>query len=220
MAIAIAVTLSIFAIHLPRKKNELTCASNMDTFGANCATCKNAIEHVSNLKEYLKIDYKSIITHDMLDNIEKSVPKNSQIYALTSDFTLENGDFKNIIIENMKRGVRYTYFIPNTEDDVFVFTNSVIESWKLLIPNLEELLTCYAIRADLTYMTILAYSVEAKEKTEIIVKFPTGKYYNATDFPFHFKIPVEAIRERDKMRNMLLGLKKNKETIRIWGKND
>lgn len=58
---------------------------------------------------------EGIIPRRVLDDLEGSVKKDQTIYIMTSRFILEKtDDFRNVIVRNFRKGVKYIYYIPKT----------------------------------------------------------------------------------------------------------
>lgn len=85
---------------------------------------------------------KGIIPRRELDDLEGSIKKNRTIYIITSRFILEKtDDFRNVIIRNFRKGVKYIYYIPKTaslQNDYFGLAHDWFQEYVSFINSNEE----------------------------------------------------------------------------------
>lgn len=86
-----------------------------------CRNLQNELKNIENTAIHLQgvvtetAIKKGIIPRRELDDLEGSIKKDRSIYIMTSRFILEKtDDFRNVIIRNFRKGVKYIYYIPKT----------------------------------------------------------------------------------------------------------
>jgi len=215
LVIITSVIASIVLLYYYKGHLISVCSDNSNKFEKNCKECAQTTSDLVSVKEYLDLKLDSIINYKRLSEIEKNVDDGAKIQVLTSDFDLEeNGTFREIIIDNMNRGINYTYFVPDTETAIDEF-HDVVKEWRKNVPDIENKLTAYKVPNESAYMTILAYDVKRPKKTDIIIKFPSNKLYDPKDFPFHFRIPKESMLVKENFRVRLREMEKENRKIEL-----
>jgi len=150
---------------------------------------------ISRAQEIVKVSLerfgRSIVDYHELMKIENSVEDNGEIWVLTSALELEGDELKEIIFDNLSRGIKYKYLIPKEEGRLKVRMQKLAEQWKghcNISPS--EQIQCYLVPKHFAYMTVLIYE-PYKDPPIVLVKFPKSDIYEKDKYPFIYKVDYE-----------------------------
>jgi len=133
----------------------------------------------------------ALIYREDLEKIEAAVPANGEIWILTSALELEAGALKQIIRDNLRNGVRYTYLLPEERPDLQDRMRDLARSWATdcqLPPNkAQEQIRCVLVPEHFAYMTVAIYNPTA-DPPIVLVKFPTNEVYTEHDYPVIYRV--------------------------------
>lgn len=172
-------------LHLPDRCRE--CAVNLKLY---IDLLKQITELV--LEKY-GVEPETLISLAKLIEIEGNVKAKSQIWVMTSALELEETILKKTIFKNIKKRVKYIYFLPKGET---MLIERLIKLFKEGVETEEptnetkELLTIYTVPNHFVYMTVLVYDADAPEPT-VLVKLPQRKIGTKEKFFLSFKVPSQ-----------------------------
>jgi hypothetical protein len=138
---------------------------------------------------------KSLISYDELSQLESSVEEKEEIWVLTSHLRLEDVDFRDIIIRNLKRGVIYKYLLPREDVNIQKTMISLTQDWQkesqLTDEDIRRQIQCYLVPKHLTYMTVVIYGPYNKNSPIVLVKFPVSEAYEKGKYPFIYRVDAK-----------------------------
>ena len=124
----VAWLIYLFTFNSNREFNDF-----FEKYNVRLQDCQN---HTNSLQEYCrKIDVKDNLLKLILDkqkilDLEKNVPNDTGIIVMTSKFVLEKGIVKPIIVDNIRKGVKYNYLIPDDNRDLTDYINTATMWWE------------------------------------------------------------------------------------------
>lgn len=141
--------------------------------------------------------HELIIDHDELKRIESNISDDGDIWVLTSAIKLEHTLLKDVILDNLRKKVKYTYMLP--KDDVRLRTEfeRLANIWRrdsgLTVDEAKEQIKCVLVPNHFVYMTVIIYNpiYHPGDAPIVLVKFPTNEIYEEKKYPFVFKVAKE-----------------------------
>jgi len=122
-----------------------------------CRNLQNELKNIENTALHLQgvvtetAIKKGIIPRRALDDLEGSINKDRSIYIMTSRFILEKtDDFRNVIIRNFRKGVKYIYYIPKTaslQKDYFGLVHEWFQEFAYFMNSNEEAIALKGLSA-------------------------------------------------------------------------
>lgn len=173
--------------------------------GDRCEGCANLLARtIESARDITRIALDkfeaSIISYEDLIKIEAGVRDNSDIWVLTSALKFEEDELSTTIIENLKRGIKYTYLIPKQdgllEKKMLDLGNFWRETCNLTAEQAKNQIRCLLVPEHYAYMTVVAYDPYGAEP-EVLVKFPLSDVFKRANYPLIYRIednPPEARR--------------------------
>ena len=134
---------------------------------------------------------KFIIAGEAVNKLESSVEKGKRIVIFTSKFVLEGtSEFTKIIIRNFRKGVKYTYFVPDDE-----FAQRGLNTYLGMVKG---------------WFNEFSSFVDSKEKAQELLK--EAEYDNDWDQKYinlvNERIEAEKIKDKKRRQRRLVELKK------------
>jgi hypothetical protein len=138
---------------------------------------------------------RSLINYEQLASIEKGVEEKEEIWVLTSHLQLEDAEFRELIIDNLRRGIVYKYLLPLEDLDLQRTMIELMQNWqeqgKLTNEDIQRQVQCFLVPKHLTYMTVVIYGPHSAKNPTVIVKFPESETYEKGKYPFIYKVDIK-----------------------------
>jgi len=136
----------------------------------------------------------SLVTYDDLAHIEANVPPNGSIWVLTSALQLEEEELKDVIHENLRKGVKYLWFIPRDDGILRLRFIELAVGWQKVceLPpkKAKEQIRCLLVPGHFVYMTVIIYEPYSVPPT-VLVKFPTSRIYEKEKYPLIYRVDTQ-----------------------------
>ena len=123
-------------------------------------------------------------TNEQVAKLESEVLAGKKVYIMTSSFMLEryNSDFRESIIKNIIRGVKYRYIIPSDKEEeyiemVYAVMYEIQELYKrenkpFSVDELADRISAVMIPKEYVMLTVAYYELSDPKYSEVIVKLP------------------------------------------------
>lgn len=128
--------------------------------------------------------------------LEQTVEENGTIDVISQNVT-DNKELKEIIIENLKKGIHYNYYLYREAgiDELKQQFSENVEAWKREVGEdvLKKQVKCWTVPPECVQMVIIIYNAhnlerDSEYKTGVVVKLPKVTENVKRDFPLFFYI--------------------------------
>lgn len=164
-----------------------------------CQNCANDLKmNLDLVKEIGKltiaksgIEYESLVPFEELKAIESGIKENGEIWVSTSDLGNEETRLKETIFQNIKKQVKYVYFLPNDNRETFtkklvhLFNDGIIECGKSL-DETDTVLHLYEVPRHFFYLEFVIYNPSTINQ---IVLFLLPQNKNTGDDELYYRVP-------------------------------
>jgi hypothetical protein len=136
---------------------------------------------------------KLVIDVDKMVEIEAGVEEKADIWVLTSALEIEKQELSAAIHGNMKKGVKYTYIIPDTAGHRYDMTKLAL-SWQkeaaLSAQEATERIQCFCVPEHFVYMTVIIYNPRGKTSNPptVLVKFPASDIFPTKEYGLIYSV--------------------------------
>jgi len=212
------------------------CTSILLTRGIHDIQCQNCVDDLKmNLDLTNKImkltldksgiEYEALVPFDELKKIESDIKENGEIWVATSDLKNEENRLKETIFQNIKKQVKYVYFLPNenrityTKNLLKVFNEGIIKCGKSL-DETDNVLHLYEVPKHFLYLDFVVYNPSTSNQ---IVLFLLPHNKKNGDDELYYRVPNDQAHDYIESLNQLASenvcKKVNKVDIDLYNSN-
>lgn len=175
-------------------------SQSFSTQSQNCTRCSQELKsYVDSLHQVLDlvlskygVEPQSLVPLSELVRIEGNVGEEQEIWVLTSALELEETVLKETIFNNIRKRIKYVYFLPEDEtmlpERLITLFKKGLSKLKKPEEEIENYLDLYVVPRHFVYMTVLVYGATTPTPI-VLVKFPQRQVGKGEKFYLSFRVP-------------------------------
>lgn len=177
-----------------KEKHEIQCQTCVDNMKKSVDDLKKNLNSVQEILKLVKghsgTDYEALVPYIELQEIESSIENKGEIWVSTDDLGNEETRLKETIFQNIKKEIKYVYFIPKDSSETFkkrlvhLFNEGVQKSGKS-IEHTNKVLHLYDVPKHFCYMDFVIYN-PSTEKQIVLILLPQN---NGTGDELYYRVP-------------------------------